>query len=1129
MSVTVDIAPDATITAAGPFCITDASVNLVAATAGGTWSGTGITNGALGTFDPAIAGTGIHTITYTLIIGVCTSIDTENITVDLVPDATITPAGPFCITAASVNLTAVTGGGIWSGVGITNGALGTFDPAVAGAGIHTITYTVINGACTSVDTENITVDPIPDATITAAGPFCVTDASVNLVAATPGGTWSGAGITNGALGTFDPATAGVGIHTITYSLTIGACTSVDTEDITVDAMLDATITPAGPFCETDASVNLTAATAGGTWSGTGITDGALGTFNPATAGVGIHTITYTLINGACTSVDTEDIMVDPAPDATITAVGPVCQTDASFNLVAATAGGTWSGSGIINAALGTFDPATAGASIHTITYTLTIGACTSVDTEDITVDATPDATITPAGPFCENDASINLTAATGGGTWSGTGITDGVLGTFDPASAGPGVHTITYTVLNGTCTSLDTEDITVDPAPDATIAPAGPFCETDASINLTAATGGGTWSGTGITDGVLGTFDPPTAGVGTHTITYTLTIGACTSIDTEDIIVAAVPDATITPAGPFCEIDASVNLTAVTSGGIWSGTGITDGVLGTFDPATAGVGVHTITYAITIGTCSSIDTEDITVDAVPDATIIPVGPFCETDASVNLVAATGGGVWSGSGITDGALGTFNPGTAGAGLHTITYTLTIGACTSIDTEDIDVVLPPDAIITGPLSVCQNTTETYSVPAGEISYTWTLTSADGIISSGAGTNSITVDWFLANGNLEVVVVGAAPTNCVSTTNINVTVFAALPPLATQSSDFCQNSALPPLVATPVPGGIVTWYIGSSATGTLVWTGDAYTPLATELDMTIPGTTIFTYRQDIGCIVSPDADYTVNIIAQPNAGTDNAIANCGSDGTIDLFTQLGGTPDTGGTWTDDDASEALTDSIFDPSVSGTGTFNFTYQVDGTGACSAESVTAVVTVSVSSGVSANIGEVINTYPEQDIGSIEVLDITSDDLPIEISLIDDIGTVIYDWITLDPDRRDEFSYTFTQLSEADYVVMLRDANGCILPLPQSITLETNVFIPNVITPNGDGYNDFFKILNKEPSTEIVIVNRWGVQVYESKDYKNTWQGEGLADGVYFYTIKMAVKVYNSHVEVWRGASGGSN
>ncbi len=56
--------------------------------------------------------------------------------------------------------------------------------------------------------------------------------------------------------------------------------------------------------------------------------------------------------------------------------------------------------------------------------------------------------VCPAGPFCSNDQPIALVSETSGGTWSGPGV-DPVTGVFDPASAGPGTHMITYTLPCG--------------------------------------------------------------------------------------------------------------------------------------------------------------------------------------------------------------------------------------------------------------------------------------------------------------------------------------------------------------------------------------------------------------------------------------------------------------------------------------------------------------------------------------------------------------------------------------------------------------------------------------------------------------------------------------------------------
>jgi gliding motility-associated-like protein len=379
---------NSTITPAGPFCTTDAAVNLTAVDPGGTWSGTGITNATAGTFDPSVAGAGTHTITYT-IPGACGSSSNTNITVN--PQPTVTPGSnsPVC-TGQTINLTVnATAGATYSWTG-PNGFNSTAqNPSIAAAtaadtGTYTITVTA-NG-CTNSNTVNVVVNNTLNSTITPVGPFCASNANTFLAAVDPGGTWSGPGIVNATTGEFSPTTAGAGTHTITYTIT-GACGSSSTTNIQVIADADATINPAGPFCITDAAVNLTAVQAGGVWSGTGITSAAMGTFDPSVAGAGTHTITYT-ISGVCGDMETINITVNAQLPSTITPVGPFCVNAASITLQGASPGGTWSGTGITNPATGTFDPSVAGAGIHTITYT-TPGNCGTSSTINITVNALP--------------------------------------------------------------------------------------------------------------------------------------------------------------------------------------------------------------------------------------------------------------------------------------------------------------------------------------------------------------------------------------------------------------------------------------------------------------------------------------------------------------------------------------------------------------------------------------------------------------------------------------------------------------------------------------------------------------------------------------------------------------------
>ena len=68
-----------------------------------------------------------------------------------------------------------------------------------------------------------------------------------------------------------------------------------------------------------------------------------------------------------------------------------------------------------------------------------------------------------------------------------------------------------------------------------------------------------------------------------------------------------------------------------------------------------------------------------------------------------------------------------------------------------------------------------------------------------------------------------------------------------------------------------------------------------------------------------------------------------------------------------------------------------------------------------------------------------------------------------------------------------------------------------DLFIPTLFTPNGDGNNDPFEIKGLELFAEnsLVIVNRWGNEVYRATNYQNNWTGEGLNEGTYYYLLKV--------------------
>jgi gliding motility-associated-like protein len=72
-----------------------------------------------------------------------------------------------------------------------------------------------------------------------------------------------------------------------------------------------------------------------------------------------------------------------------------------------------------------------------------------------------------------------------------------------------------------------------------------------------------------------------------------------------------------------------------------------------------------------------------------------------------------------------------------------------------------------------------------------------------------------------------------------------------------------------------------------------------------------------------------------------------------------------------------------------------------------------------------------------------------------------------------------------------------------------------NLKIQTLITPNMDGKNDYFEVngLNTSGSTELVVFDRRGLQVYKNSNYDNTWNGvdyneNPLQDDTYFYVIR---------------------
>jgi gliding motility-associated-like protein len=103
---------------------------------------------------------------------------------------------------------------------------------------------------------------------------------------------------------------------------------------------------------------------------------------------------------------------------------------------------------------------------------------------------------------------------------------------------------------------------------------------------------------------------------------------------------------------------------------------------------------------------------------------------------------------------------------------------------------------------------------------------------------------------------------------------------------------------------------------------------------------------------------------------------------------------------------------------------------------------------------------------------------------------------------------------TVSPTTSTDYQVLIADSSGCeyssihsIIVVVNSALLEVN----NILTPNGDGYNDVWHIENIElfPDNSVTVFNSYGQIIYNAEPYLNDWNAtdSNLPDGTYFYII----------------------
>ena len=535
-TITVEPTVTATWNAPTTACQAAGNINLstlITGTTGGTFSGTGVTSN---TFNPIAAGVGTHNITYTVGNSPCQATSTQSITVVTDVDPAWNSPGAVCESSGTINLNSLltgTTGGTWSGTGVTGN---TFNP-LGQSGAIAITYTVGSSPCAEVSTQNISVTTSVSAAWTTPGTICAAAGNINLsalVTGTPGGTWSGTGVTGSS---FNP-TGLSGPIAITYSVGVTPCSDVQTFNITVSPDVNPAWTSPGAVCEAAGTINLNTlltGTSGGTWSRQGVTGNI---FDPSGLSGNIS-VTYTVGASPCVETLSQTIAVTSSVSAEWITPGTVCEAAGNINLntlITGNGGGSWTGTGVTG---NTFNPTGLTGPVA-VTYSIGIAPCSDTKTYNITVVSNVDPAWTAPSSICEVQGITDLTTlltGTAGGTWSGTGVT----GTnFDPTGLTGQSVSITYTVGTAPCVETQAHSISITNV-SAVWAVPDSICESDGVLALNplvTGTAGGTWSGAGVT----GNSFNPVGLTGLVSITYTVGTAPCIDSLLLDIAVKASPE-----------------------------------------------------------------------------------------------------------------------------------------------------------------------------------------------------------------------------------------------------------------------------------------------------------------------------------------------------------------------------------------------------------------------------------------------------------------------------------------------------------------------------------------------------------------------------------------------------------
>ncbi len=528
---------------------------------------------------------------------------------------------------------------------------------------------------------------------------------------------------------------------------------------------------------------------------------------------------------------------------------------------------------------------------------------------------------------------------------------------------------------------------------------------------------------------------------------------------------------------------------------------------------------YTIRFVAYSGTlCLNTKNTNITVNAAPKVQFnnmpdvcYDAAPFLITQGS-EIGGVPGTFAYSGPGIVN-PNGLFNPVAAGVGTHTIKYTFTSTAAGCVDTasKTIKVLDTASSKFSFLTPTCEGSITTFkeesTAPAGVTLNNTIWNFGDGSPLENHAPGTTFTHTYAAWGSYNVTMYNTSAYGCKSKPVTQAVYVSPIPSAAFafgQTSVCIPNADVSFINSSTIADGTenaftYAWDFGDPASGTLN-NSVAKTPAPHHYTGTGPYTVTLTVTSGTGCpkqttrvvnFIHPQPK-TVFTFSKPSVCIgDNVVMTDQTNGLDGTITQW--------FWKFSDGGSASTKQV--PYIfTAPKTYDVSLYTVNTNGCNSDTLTKQFTV--------------YAYPTVNAGPDRVV-LEGGSITIEPIVTGNGLQYLWTPATYLNSTTIEKPTASNILDDITYTLTVTGDGGCTAaPDKMFVKVLKMPKVPNTFTPNGDGINDTWKIeyLDTYPNCKVQVFTRTGQLVFESRGYKQPWDGryngKPLPFDTYYYIIE---------------------